>query len=136
MGVCVLHLADFLDVISLAHEGGRNEVNTLYQHTHISVALFIITNHVCWSACVHHLLNTEDKISLVLLSDGWESNRSAREVDALGLTEHYSVVDPAHNVGAVDLLDGQREKSVVDCHSLARRQHFVKLGIGPPQTRS
>lgn len=46
----------------------------------------------------------------------------------LGLAEHGSVVDDAHDIGALDLLDGEGDEAIVDADLLADGENLHEDG--------
>jgi len=47
----------------------------------------------------------------------------------LGLAEHGSVVDDAHDIGALDLLDGEGDEAIVDADLLADGENLHEDGL-------
>jgi hypothetical protein len=47
----------------------------------------------------------------------------------LGLAEHGSVVDHAHDIGALDLLDGEGDEAIVDADLLADGENLQEDGL-------
>jgi hypothetical protein len=87
------NLADITDILSTADEGGKDDIDVV--------------------------LDTKEKIILVLLGEGGQIDISLGEVDTLARAD-LAVVDSLDlDVGAVDLEDPEGENTVVDIDDLA-----------------